>query len=40
MICEKCKKHQFKKILKDKDKAMKKYYNKYKKKENGGSNED
>ena len=32
MICEKCKKHQFKKILKDKDKAMKKYYNKYRKK--------
>ena len=33
MICEKCKKSQYKKILKDKEKAMKRYYEKYKKKD-------
>ena len=33
MICEKCKKDQYKTILKDKEKAMKRYYEKYKKKD-------
>ena len=33
MICEKCKKAQYKTILKDKEKAMKRYYEKYKKKD-------
>tara|TARA_R110002012_G_C11511338_1_gene598432 strand:+ start:776 stop:877 length:102 start_codon:yes stop_codon:yes gene_type:complete len=33
MICEKCKNQHFKKILKDKEKAIKRYYEKYKKKD-------
>tara|TARA_Y100001963_G_C6738078_1_gene427409 strand:- start:143 stop:244 length:102 start_codon:yes stop_codon:yes gene_type:complete len=33
MICEQCKKNQYEKILKDKKKAMKRYYEKYKKKD-------
>ena len=33
MICEKCKKDQYRQMLKDKDEAMKKYYEKYKKKD-------
>ena len=32
MICEKCKENQYRKILKDKEKAMKRYYSKYRKK--------
>jgi hypothetical protein len=33
-ICKKCQKYQFKKILKDKKISMKKYYEKYRKKNN------
>ena len=33
MICKQCQKNQYKKILKDKEKSMKRYYEKYKKKD-------